>query len=114
MNQLKRFIGIIEWEAVIWFTGLVYLFFINPYSVQKFTLCPFHNLGIDFCPGCGLGRSISFFYNGDILSSIHAHPLGIIALIIISFRIKELTIKMYNNFHKTEEVVHGERLRINA
>ncbi len=114
MNHLKQLIRIIEWEAVLWFAGLVYLLFINPYQVQQFTFCPFHNLGIDFCPGCGLGRSISFFYHGNIAASIQTHPLGIIAFFLISFRIKELTQRMIYNYHKTKEVVYGERLRINA
>ena len=107
MKQFKSTLKIIEWEAVLWFIGLVYLFFINPYHTQHFTLCPFHNLGITFCPGCGLGRSISFFYHGDIIHSIKTHPLGIIAFLLISFRIFELTKRMYHNYNKTKGVIYG-------
>ena len=107
MKKIKSILILVEWEGVLWLTGLVYLFFINPYQVQLFTFCPFHNLGISFCPGCGLGRSISFFYHGDFLHSIKTHPLGIIAFIFISARTTELFKRIYKNFHKSEEVNYG-------
>jgi len=44
-------------------------------------------MGFTWCPGCGLGHSISFLFHGDIKSSFHAHWLGIPALIIIVYRI---------------------------
>lgn len=84
---------IVDWEAVMWLAALFYLLFVNPYETQQFTFCPFHNAGIDFCPGCGMGRSISFFYHVDFTSSIETHPLGIAAFILISFRIYKLTTK---------------------
>jgi hypothetical protein len=107
MKKIKSVLKIVEWEAVLWMTGFIYLIFINPYQVQHFTLCPFHNLGITFCPGCGLGRSISFFYHGDILHSLKTHPLGIIAFILINVRIIKLFIRMFNNYHKSNEVMYG-------
>lgn len=94
----------IEWEGVMWLIGLAYLFFINPYEAQKFTLCPFHNLGIEFCPGCGLGRSISFIYHFDFINSFHTHPLGIIALVLIINRIIILFKRTNNNINKKENL----------
>lgn len=107
MNRIKKILSLVEWEAVLWLAGLIYLLFINPYQVEQFSLCPFHNLGITFCPGCGLGRSISFFYHGDFLHSIKSHPLGIIAFFLIASRIIQLSLKMNQNFHKIKEVVYG-------
>ncbi|MBA4407176.1 hypothetical protein C0389_07880 [bacterium] len=107
MQKTKSILRIIEWEAIFWLAGLTYLLFINPYQTQYFTLCPFHNLGITFCPGCGLGLSISFFYHGDFLNSIRTHPLGIIALILLTVRVVKLFIKTINNYHKSREVIYG-------
>jgi hypothetical protein len=107
MKKAKSIIKIVDWEAVLWFGGLFYLFAINPYHIQEFTFCPFYNLGITFCPGCGLGRSISFFFHGDFFHSLKSHPLGIIAFALISLRIIELAIKMISNYHKTKEVIYG-------
>ncbi len=107
MKKIKTIIKSVEWEAVFWVIGLVYLFFIDPYQVQQFTICPFNNLGITFCPGCGLGRAISFFYHGDYIHSIKTHPLGIIAFILITYRIFTLSKKMFNSFHKSKEAFYG-------
>lgn len=107
MKRIKPYLKIIEWEAIFWLVGLIYLMFINPYQNQQFTLCPFHNIGITFCPGCGLGRSISFFYHGDFLHSLKTHQLGIIAFVLIAVRVIKLLIKMYRNYKKTKEVVYG-------
>ena len=95
INIAAGIIRAIPLEAWIWIAGLSYFFFINPYIEQRFSLCPLHNLGMDFCPGCGLGRSISFFYHGDIMHSLKAHPLGIAAFFIISHRVFVLIRRNY-------------------
>jgi hypothetical protein len=100
MSKIYSYIKLIEWEAIMWFFALGYLLFINPYESQISSLCLFHNIGIESCPGCGIGRSISFFYHSDIIHSIKTHPLGIIAFILIITRISSLFIKMKNNFIK--------------
>jgi hypothetical protein len=74
-------------ELVFWVTGLICLAFTNPGSQSHFTLCPLKLLGFKWCPGCGLGHSISFLFHGNIKSSLHAHWLGIPALGIILYRI---------------------------
>lgn len=98
MQRIKKIVRNISLEAVFWIIALLYLFFINPYEVQKFTLCPFHNLGIEYCPGCGLGRSISFLYHGDFFHSLKTHPLGIAAFILILLRIIQLIKQTIKNF----------------
>lgn len=92
----------IEWEAVAWILGLIFLLLINPYVKQNFTLCPLKNMGIDFCPGCGLGKAISFIFHFDFSNSFNAHPLGLIAFILILHRIIILLMKTYNNFKLKE------------
>ncbi|MEE9431003.1 MAG: DUF2752 domain-containing protein [Melioribacteraceae bacterium] len=77
-------------EAYIWIIALIYLMFINPYQLNHFSFCAFKLIGIDYCPGCGIGRSISMLYRGDIFGSINMHPLGIFALAIIFYRIVTL------------------------
>jgi hypothetical protein len=82
--QLWTFVG---FEASVWILGLLYLAFIHSPEVTHFTICPLANLGIEFCPGCGLGNSISYIFIGDLSSSIYSHPLGIFALVTIIIRI---------------------------
>lgn len=77
-------------EAIIWSAGLLYLMLINVPADSHFTICPLANLGIDFCPGCGLGNSISHLFRGNFASSFDSHPLGIFTFFIILFRIISL------------------------
>jgi Protein of unknown function (DUF2752) len=83
--MLKR----INIELLFWIVGLTYLALMNP-SETHFTLCPIKNLGVSFCPGCGLGHSISFLFHGQISASFHHHPLGVFALGVILLRIFRL------------------------
>jgi len=78
--------------------ALIALAIYYPGTDHHFTMCPLHHLGFDFCPGCGLGQSVSFLLHGEIAQSFHAHPLGIFAVIILSYRIIELTKKHLNTY----------------
>ncbi len=73
-------------EAFVWIAALVFLAFQNP-GLHHYSLCPLDNLGLYFCPGCGLGRSISAFFQGKFMTSFEMHPLGFFAVIVLSLRI---------------------------
>jgi hypothetical protein len=74
-------------EAIVWSAGLLILALYNPHHQEHMSLCLFNNLGFRYCPGCGLGRSVSYFLHGDVVMSFSAHPAGIPAVIILLFRI---------------------------
>ncbi len=101
MVAKPRIIGL--FELIVWIAGLIYLAYINPNDMQHFTICPLSNLGIGFCPGCGLGLSISYIYNFEFAKSFQAHPIGIFAFSMILFRIGSIivfnikTIKVLKN-----------------
>jgi hypothetical protein len=80
---------------MIWLIALGVLAAVTPGNVH-FTLCPLANMGLKFCPGCGLGKSITFLFHGEISKAWQAHPLGIFAVIVLSYRIVSLTLKSYN------------------
>ncbi|RFZ83506.1 DUF2752 domain-containing protein [Mucilaginibacter terrenus] len=69
---------------------MVCLAFTNPAGHSHFSLCPLKLLGFGWCPGCGLGHSISYLFRGDVRGSFHAHWLGIPAVAIILYRIYSL------------------------
>ena len=74
-------------EALVWSAGLLILALYNPHHQEHMSMCVFNNIGFKYCPGCGLGRSVSYFLHGDIVMSFSAHPAGIPAGIILLFRI---------------------------
>ncbi|TCC93753.1 DUF2752 domain-containing protein [Pedobacter frigiditerrae] len=82
-------------ELTFWILALVLLATANPHE-HHFSLCPLANLGIIWCPGCGLGRSITALFHGDVSASFSHHWFGIPALILIGHRIYQLTKQLFN------------------
>ena len=103
---LHNFYNLITSEIFIWSSALIYLAIFNHPGHAHFSICPLKNLGIEFCPGCGLGNSISYLFRGEIISSFYAHPFGIPALIILISRIISLI--------KQEGSKNAKRVTINA
>lgn len=87
MKTLSEYRSLFNIEAFIWIAGLIFLYFINVDNLSHFTFCPFKNLGIDFCPGCGLGKSIHYFLHLNFMKSLQTHPIGIPAFFILLNRI---------------------------
>ncbi len=94
--QISRFPA----EAWVWVLGLLFLALQDPHAAQHFTICPLANMGWDFCPGCGLGRSITLLFHGMPAASFKAHPLGFFAVAVLIHRIYSLT--------KTTLTYHGK------
>jgi hypothetical protein len=90
LSKITGLWSLLGFEASVWIVGLLYLAFIHSPGEAHFSICPLANIGVDFCPGCGLGNSITYLFNGDFVSSFNSHPLGIFALIVISKRIFSL------------------------
>jgi len=80
-------------ELIFWALALVMLGVATPIEhgdIHHFSLCPLANMGIDWCPGCGLGRSITQLLHGNFAESREHHWFGLPALLIIVYRIVEL------------------------
>jgi hypothetical protein len=91
---MKKF----PWEAAVWLTGLLALACYSPATDAHVCWCVFNRLGLEFCPGCGLGRSVAYALHGDIARSWQAHPLGIFALNVLSYRIVSLMLTFIKNY----------------
>lgn len=91
-------------ELIFWLASISALALMQPDSNPHFSFCIFKLLGIKFCPGCGLGHSISYLFHGNVKASFASHPLGIFAVIVIQFRIYKLLVlrlspqKLNNNY----------------
>jgi hypothetical protein len=76
MKQDRKIFGIIG--AII---TLVIPFFLmlhnqNNHLETDQSLCPFKMLTGFPCPGCGITKSLVYFYEGDLYKSIYYHVLG--------------------------------------
>lgn len=83
-------------ELVCWITAILFLAILPP-EANHFTLCPFANIGILWCPGCGLGKSVAYLIRGDLQNSFQSHWLGIPVFAVLAKRIVSLIKNTY--FH---------------
>ena len=82
-------------EAFFWLAGLTFLAATDPNANEHYNFCVFKRLGFSRCPGCGLGRSISYLLHGDLPNSFKSHPLGILATFVLVARIIGLVKNQY-------------------
>jgi hypothetical protein len=101
--KLRPFISF-PLEALVWIAGLLTLGLLDPTQEAHVTICPLANLGFEFCPGCGLGRSISFLFRGEFLQSFQSHPLGIAAVPILLHRIFVLLARWQNQKYEVAKL----------
>jgi hypothetical protein len=88
-------------ELTAWTSALVLLALMDPATDSHYSFCMFKFIGISYCPGCGLGHSISFLFHGNLRESFSAHPLGIFAVLVILFRIYKLSsLHIFPHFKK--------------
>jgi hypothetical protein len=76
-------------ELFFWLTALLVLFFL-PENTTDTSLCLFSLFGLGLCPGCGIGHAIYYALHLKFSVSVHHHPMGIFAVLIIFIRIKQL------------------------
>ena len=93
MSTIKKYFS---FELSFWIIALIYLATIKPLQTHL-PFCLFKNIGISWCPGCGIGRSISYLLHGDVIKSFQTHFLGTFALLVIVYRILQLINKIKTN-----------------
>lgn len=98
---MKEFLQRINIEFIFLSAGMIYLIFFIP--AVGFSICPLKNLGIEICPGCGLGNSISLIAKMEIESAFAINPLGFLALPVIILRIIKLAKNLFSTKRKNDE-----------
>ncbi len=74
-KRRKKLYIILGAILVIIFPLYIYLFDFDHISTEQ-SLCPIKMATGLPCPGCGITKSIVFFYNGDIQKSLNYHLFG--------------------------------------
>jgi len=92
-----------EWMA--WVMALVLLGSSDP-TIEHYSLCGFKFLGLDKCPGCGLGHAIAYLFRGQILYSFQCHLLGIPVVFVLLTRIYQLL----NNLFARKNFSHFKKI----
>ena len=86
-------------ELFFWLSAMTILAVFQP-ADAPFSLCLFKWIGLPFCPGCGLGHSIIYFFQGDLIKSFQAHPFGLFAIAVITRRVTVL-MRLHWNVSRT-------------
>ncbi|MGO4294732.1 DUF2752 domain-containing protein [Chitinophaga sp. RAB17] len=81
-------------ELIAWPLGLVLLYLMTP-DENAGSLCLLKNLGIPFCPGCGLGHGIHYFLHGQWSAAIHHHWLSPLVVVVLLYRTVQLARLQY-------------------
>lgn len=78
----------------------------NPYADNGFSWCLFEIIGLNLCPGEGLGHSIAFLFRGDYQNAIEANLAGPLAVLVIVSRVLFLLRKLLTN--KNENLIEED------
>ncbi|NQW31044.1 MAG: DUF2752 domain-containing protein [Ignavibacteria bacterium] len=84
-------------EFIIWIAALAYLGGLSPFLDSPIPFCIPSLFGFDSCWGCGIGGSITHVLHGDFVGSVDYHPLGILALGVIVYRL----VTIYKDANRT-------------
>tara|TARA_B100001939_G_scaffold25462_2_gene20619 strand:- start:139 stop:594 length:456 start_codon:yes stop_codon:yes gene_type:complete len=79
-KKRKKLYVILGAICIIVFPLYIYLFDFDQISTEQ-SLCPFKMATGFPCPGCGITKSIVYFYDGDIQKSLNYHLFGPFALV---------------------------------
>lgn len=75
-------------EAFIWIAALILLGTMTvDNTCEHHSLCVFKLMGLPYCPGCGLGRSIALLFHGQFTAAWEMNPMGFAAIPILSYRV---------------------------
>ena len=99
MSMLPRFSFL---QPLSWTIVLVVLYFMDRSSTSG-SLCLFQFLGLENCPGCGIGHSISEALHFNFSKSFEAHIMGLPATVfLILFIIRTFISSIKRSTHGPE------------
>jgi len=100
MKVITQWISNLPLELIFWIGSLAAVLLLDPQGGSHLSLCPLSQLGIEWCPGCGLGRSMSLLARGQFQASWTMHPLALLAYVVIISRIWQLikNVKTTHNY----------------
>jgi hypothetical protein len=74
------------------------------------SLCPFKMLTGFPCPGCGITKSLVYFYEGDLSKSLHYHILGPFLVLFCMVTILVLLAELITKKEYLNEILYNKKL----
>jgi hypothetical protein len=82
----------------------------DPHIESSRSLCPFKLLTGLPCPGCGITKSIVFFYKGDIMRSFTYHIFGPFVVLFCVLAIIVLTAEIISRREYLNKLLFNRRI----
>ncbi len=100
LSTIRKYQGLVytHFELIVWIIAIIVLYFLP--KTKGPSLCLFKAVGLNSCPGCGIGHSIHDALHFQFTASWNHHPMGIMAVLIIFMRINQL-LPIKKNKHAT-------------
>ena len=109
----RKIYGIIAAVATL-MVPLILLFFNQDAHLETDqSLCPLKMLTGFPCPGCGITKSLVYFYEGDILKSLYYHVLGPFVVVFCVATVLVLSTELitqkeyFNNLLYNKKIAYG-------
>lgn len=77
-------------------------------TAQSF--CPFKMMTGFPCPGCGITKSLVYFYQGDFYKSVSYHILGPFVLLFSLISVVVLTLELFTKKEYFNAVLYNKKL----
>lgn len=97
--------GVVSTLAVPYFIGLA-----DAHIESSQSLCPFKLLTGMPCAGCGITKSLIFFYQGNLAKSLYYHAFGPLVVVALLALFVLLTVQVIINRALLKQVLYHTKL----
>ncbi|REG91161.1 DUF2752 domain-containing protein [Flavobacterium aquicola] len=110
MKQQRKILGIIGALLTLIIPFFLMLYNQNNHLETDQSLCPFKMLTGLPCLGCGITKSLVYFYEGDLNKSLYYHILGPFVALFCVATILVLSAELITKKEYFNEILYNKRL----
>jgi hypothetical protein len=106
----RKIYGIIGATITLMVPFFLMFFNVNNHLETDQSLCPFKMITGFPCPGCGITKSLVYFYEGDFYKSVSYHILGPLVIVFCLIAIVVLTTELITKKEYFNAVMYNQKL----
>lgn len=106
----RKIYGIIGALITLMIPFFLMFFNTNNHLETDQSLCPLKMLTGFPCPGCGITKSLVYFYEGDIYKSLHYHILGPLVIVFCVATIVVLSTELITKKEYFNQLLFNKKL----
>tara|TARA_B110000046_G_C12846842_1_gene336015 strand:+ start:44 stop:490 length:447 start_codon:yes stop_codon:yes gene_type:complete len=110
IKRIRKLYGIVGALAILAIPYLIMIQSENNNIETAQSLCPFKMLTGFPCPGCGITKSLIFFYEGDFLKSIYYHIFGPFTVLFSVISVIVLVTELLTKKEFFQKILYSKKL----